>query len=165
MFFVKGIYNFRKKKKKKVWLFTLMIYLNFNWNAVQSQQQWILILHRRIVWSKCDLTWVHCTSKFGLIGAVDWGRTVHLAQVFLTSMFTRTIAKVIVDVLHYDFSPNGTVCYGEQSGCILPPVCCRMFSFHRRKIVKGKWNSCKKCTVDSFNRFLIYLETLFFLAQ
>lgn len=61
------------------------------------------------------LTGVHYTSIFGLIGAVDWSRTLHLAQVFLTPMFTRTISKIIVDVLHYDLSKNSTVRYGEQS--------------------------------------------------
>lgn len=62
-----------------------------------------------------DLTWVHCTSIFGLIGAVDRGRTLHLAQVFLTSMFTRTTCKIIVDVLHHNVSTNDPVRYGEQS--------------------------------------------------
>lgn len=69
---------------------------------------------REVFCRNLDLTWIHCTLIFGLIWAVDGGRMLHHAQVFLASMFARTTWKIIVDVLHCDFSANARVHYNGQ---------------------------------------------------
>lgn len=69
---------------------------------------------REVFCRNLDLTWIHFTLIFGLIWAVDGGRMLHHAQVFLASMFARTTWKIIVDVLHCDFSANARVHYDVQ---------------------------------------------------
>lgn len=69
---------------------------------------------REVFCRNLDLTWIHCTLIFGLIWAVDGGRMLHHAQVFLASMFARNTWKIIVGVLHCDFSANARVHYDGQ---------------------------------------------------
>lgn len=92
----------------------------------------------KVLCQNAELTRVHCTFIFGWIVAVDLGRTLHLAHVFLTSMFTGTICKIIVDVLHYDLSTNGKVCYGEQSVAFRTQFIAERYRFVDVRPQKGK---------------------------